>query len=394
MITKLPLASSTWDHFEIEAMNQVIASGNFTMGERVAEFEKAFAAFFGSKYAVMSNSGSSANLLALSAIKYSSFSPRAGRDEFIVPAVSWSTTYYPVSQLGYKLRFVDIDPSTLNLNLEETKKAIGPSTAGVLAVNLLGNPAPLAELRKLCDDNGIVLLEDNCESMGAKIGDSFAGTFGVIGTFSTFFSHHISTMEGGMCLTDSEELFQVMTSLRAHGWTRELPETNHVHNKTGSKFDDLFRFVLPGYNLRPLELSGAIGVEQLKKLPEIVSSRQANAKVWLSKVHQIAGIRTQSCEEESSWFGFSLVLEGHLRGLRRDLVEFLTLHGVESRPIVAGNFTRNPVLIHLNHAPLDPLPIADEIHENGLFIGNHHYELGEQLDEVASLLQQFSDRKL
>ncbi len=390
MNLQYPLATSTWDDAEILAMQAVIQSGHFTMGEKVKEFEKRFAAYFGSKYAVMSNSGSSANLLAMAAVRYSSFQPAPDKTEFIVPAVSWSTTYYPISQLGYRLKFVDIDPLTLNLDVEKVREAITPATAGIFAVNLLGNPASLNVLRDLCHQESLVLLEDNCESMGASLDNKAAGTFGLIGTFSSFFSHHISTMEGGMCLTDSEELAQVMISLRAHGWTRELPEENHVFNKTGEKFDDLFRFVLPGYNLRPLELSGAIGIKQLDKLPKLIAERRRNAAVWLQSMSGVEGFRTQTENGASSWFGFSIVLEGPLKGLRSTLVQALTARGIESRPIVAGNFTRNPVLKHLNYAELADFPYADELHTDGLFIGNHHLDLEEDILEIAKLLSEFS----
>lgn len=389
-----PLATSTWDDAEISAMQEVIQSGHFTMGEKVREFESRFAAHFGSKYAVMSNSGSSANLLALAAVRYSSFQPSPEKIEFIVPAVSWSTTYYPISQLGFRLKFVDIDPLTLNLDVERVREAITSKTAGILAVNLLGNPASLKELQVLACQEGLLLLEDNCESMGATLNNKAAGTFGLIGTFSSFFSHHISTMEGGMCLTDSEELAQVMTSLRAHGWTRELPDENHVFNKTGEKFDDLFRFVLPGYNLRPLEISGAIGVKQLEKLPNLVLERRRNAAVWLDSMSGVRGFRTQEENGSSSWFGFSVVLEGPLKGHRTSLVQLLSAKGIECRPIVAGNFTRNPVLEHLNYASFTDFPNADELHTDGLFIGNHHMDLSEDIREIAKVLSEFSERVL
>lgn len=385
-----PLASTTWDSLEIDAMQEVIASGNFTMGRQVKEFEQAFADFFGSKYAVMSNSGSSANLLALAAMRYSTKYDFAERDEVIVPAVSWSTTYYPVTQLGFKLKFVDIDLATLNADISQVRSAISDKTAGILAVNLLGNPADLIEMRELADSHNIFLIEDNCESMGARVGGKFAGTFGDIGTFSTFFSHHISTMEGGVCLTDDLELAQVMTSMRAHGWTRELPDENHVHNKTGNAFDDSFRFVLPGYNLRPLELSGAIGKEQLLKLPSLVHERQENKNVLDQLTDGLDGFRFQKETGESSWFGFSIILEGANSGRRGELVELLARAGIDSRPIVAGDFTQNPVLKHLAHSPLDNYVNAQKVHNDGLFVGNHHFDLTPALMLLRDILSDFS----
>ena len=385
------LASSSWDQDELNAMHRVIKSGNFTMGQEVREFESKFADYFGTKFAVMSNSGSSANLLAMAAIKYSKKYGKDQRDEVIVPAVSWSTTYYPITQLGYKLRFVDVDLNSLNATASAIQAAISNRTAGIFAVNLLGNPSDLEAISNLASEAGVFLLEDNCESMGAKIGTKFSGTFGQIGTFSSFFSHHISTMEGGLSVTDDEELAQLMTSLRAHGWTRELPETNHVHDKTGEKFDDLFRFVLPGYNLRPLELSGAIGIEQLKKLPAINNQRRLNAEFFKSKI-VFEDLLIQQEFGVSSWFGFSLILNGELSGRRSELVSHLTSRGIESRPIVAGNFTRNPVMKHLDHVKLDPLPNADKIHQDGLFVGNSQEDLSKEILILEKALREFIEQ--
>jgi CDP-6-deoxy-D-xylo-4-hexulose-3-dehydrase len=381
-----PLASTTWDGLEIDAMQRVIVSGKFTMGREVSEYEKRFAEHFGAKYAVMSNSGSSANLLAVAAMRYSSRFSNPEKNEVIVPAVSWSTTYYPIVQLGYKIKFVDIDLDSLNMSIDQTLSAIDEKTAGIFAVNLLGNPAELPALRKKCDELGIFLLEDNCESMGASIEGKMAGSYGEVGTFSSFFSHHISTMEGGMCITDDLELAQVMTSMRAHGWTRELPQENFVHNKTGDEFDDLFRFILPGYNLRPLELSGAIGIEQIKKLNDFVSVRRDNALYFQEAFSGIPNVRTQAENGLSSWFGFSMVLEGPIAGRRAELVKVLNDLGIDSRPIVAGNFTKNPVLKHLDHVEIGELPNADKIHVDGLFVGNHHYDLEIPIKKLAEVV--------
>ena len=386
---RYPLATTTWDSAEVEAMQDVIGSGDFTMGRRVMVFEQKFATYFDSEFSVMSNSGSSANLLAIAALRYSSLNPQPNRDEVIVPAVSWSTTYYPITQLGFKLKFVDIDLHTLNTSLESIEAAIDDKTAGIMVVNLLGNPSQLTEIRDLSNANSVFMVEDNCESMGARYQGQYAGTFGDIGTFSSFFSHHISTMEGGVSVTNSLELKQVMTSLRAHGWTRELPTENFVHNKTGDDFDDLFRFVLPGYNLRPLELEAAIGEQQLLKLPEIVQGRRANALKFLTLMEKFPEFIVQEELGESSWFGFSLILNEELSGRRKKLVEVLRKFSIAVRPVVAGNFTRNPVIQHLPHVAIGELPNADKVHTDGLFIGNHHYEMNEEFNLLQDALTEF-----
>ena len=258
------LCDNPWDQEEIDAINSVIDSGMYTMSKNVAEYEKKFAKHFGSKYAVMVSSGSTANLLGIAALVYSGRLPRGS--EVIVPAVSWSTTYFPLEQFGMKLVFVDIDKHTLNLSLEQVKKAISSSTKMIFAVNLLGNSNDFDELVKICKENNIILAEDNCESMGAKYKNKYLGTIGVFGSFSTFYSHHMCTMEGGVTVTDDKELYEYMLAIRAHGWPRNLPSDSTIYKKKDDPFYESFNFIVPGFNLRPLEMEGAIGLKQLKKI--------------------------------------------------------------------------------------------------------------------------------
>ena len=387
-----PLASTTWGEEEIASIHAVIESGRFTMGAQVSAFEEEFAEYIGSRYAVMVNSGSSANLALLAASRYRKVPLLQPGDEVLVPAVSWSTTYYPVNQLGAKLKFVDVNPNTLNIDVDKIEDAITPATKAIFVVNLLGNPADWGRITDIAQRNNLFLLEDNCESLGASLNGKKAGTFGLGGTFSTFFSHHICTMEGGIVVTDDESLFHTLKSIRAHGWTRDLPDVNHVHNKTGSQWDDLFRFVLPGYNLRPLEMEAAIGRIQIRKLDSFVQARRENAKHFVSVVRELEGFRFQQETDLSSWFGFSLILEGKLKNRRSDLIASLIGAAIESRPIVTGNFTRNPVMKHLDCSPFGDLPGADEVHDQGLFIGNHHFDLSKQIDHLASVLDEFKQR--
>ncbi|SIN70414.1 DegT/DnrJ/EryC1/StrS family aminotransferase [Agromyces cerinus] len=382
-----PLATTTWDDGEYAALQRVIESGRFTMGPLVKQFEAEFAAHFGAKFGVMVNSGSSANLIAIAAAVLDPRIDLQRGDEVLVPAVSWPTTYYPLSQYGLRPKFVDIDLDTLNIDLDLLEASIGPRTKGIFAVNLLGNPNDFTRLRSIADTHGLVLLEDNCESLGAVSDGINAGTAGLAGTFSSFFSHHISTMEGGVIVTDDEQLYQEMISLRSHGWTRDLPVENHVHDKTGNAWDDLFRFVLPGYNVRPLEMSGALGLEQLKKVPALVEGRRENAAYFAERFAGIEEVRTQRETGQSSWFGFSMVLEGGLAGRRAEVVRAFEQAGIESRPIVAGNFARNPVVAHLDAVIPDALPAADKVDVDGLFVGNHHYPVREGIDLVAETIE-------
>jgi len=379
-IVGYPLASSTWAEEEIAAMQSVIATGRYTMGERVAEFERAFADYTGSRYCVMCNSGSSANLLMIAALRYRKQRPLLPGEEVIVPAVSWSTTYSPLHQYGIHLRFVDIDSRTLNFDLDELEGALTDRTRAVFAVNLLGNPNEFARIRQITEGRSILLLEDNCESLGAIYRGQQAGTFGIMGSFSGFFSHHISTMEGGMVVTDDEELYHILLCMRAHGWTRNLPKHNQVcGTKSDDPFEESFRFVLPGYNLRPLELSGAVGVEQLKKLPQMIRVRRENAEKFLALMREFPWLRPQTEIGHSSWFGFSMVVEPDAPVSRAGLINVLGRRAIDVRPVVAGNFAKNEVMSLFEHRVHGTLDDADEIDRQGFFVGNHHFPLDREL---------------
>ena len=388
MTIKYPLATATWDQAEYDALQRVITSGMFTMGPNVFEFEKQFASYLGAKHCVMVNSGSSANLLMVAALFYSKnpdLALKAG-DEVIVPAVSWSTTYYPLHQYGLKLKFVDIDLETLNFDLEALERAVSDKTRLIMAVNLLGNPNDFGRIKTIIGKRNITFIEDNCESLGATFEGKQAGTFGVMGSYSSFFSHHISTMEGGLISTDDEELHHILLSLRAHGWTRNLPKFNHVcGEKSDDPFKESFRFVLPGYNVRPLEMSGALGLEQVKKLPMLVSERRKNAALLQSVMKDHPTVIIQKEIGESSWFGFSLVIRPGANLTRDELVKKLNALGFEVRPIVAGNFAKNEVVKYFNSEVSGTLVNAEHIDGNGLFVGNHHYSIEDALMALRSI---------
>ena len=386
---KYNLASDSWDGEEISAINDVIKSNRYTMGPKVKKFEDEFASHFNSDYAIMVNSGSSANLLMIASLFYSKEYDLKEGDEVIVPAVSWSTTYYPVHQYGLKLVFVDVDRDTLNISPEEIKKAISPKTKVIFAVNLLGNPCEFDEIIRICKKNNIILIEDNCESLGAKYQEKFTGTCGIMGSFSFFFSHHLQTMEGGMILTNDKNLYELCVSLRAHGWIRDLPDDNSIEKKTGNSFHDSFNFVTPGYGIRPLEMSGAIGSVQLQKLPFFISNRKKNANIFKSLFENEPNIAIQQETEVSSWFGFSLLLTNKLSSFRDDLINILMENNIECRPIVAGNFTKNPVIKFMDYDICGELSASDEIDKNGFFVGNDFRDLKNEIHYLHELIKEF-----
>jgi CDP-4-dehydro-6-deoxyglucose reductase, E1 len=383
---KYPLASSTWDEKEIEAINGVIAKDMYTMGEGVKQFEDDFAKFVNSKYAVMVNSGSSANLIAVAAMFYTK-NPKLKRgDEVIVPAVSWSTTYYPLYQYGLKLKFVDVDLHTLNFDLDQLKLAVNDNTKMILAVNLLGNPNNFDAIKDIIGSRDIILMEDNCESMGAEFKGKQTGTFGLVGTFSTFFSHHMATMEGGLIVTNDEEMYHVMVCLRAHGWTRHLPKENKISNKSDDWFEESFRFLLPGYNVRPVEMSGVIGVEQLKKLPSFLDQRRKNAELFVSLFKDNKDFYIQKDIDNSSWFGFGFIIKPESSLKRLDIVKKLEENHIDCRPIVTGDFTKNEVLKYFDCEIFGEMKNAQYLDKKGFFVGNHQIDLTEEIKHLHRVL--------
>lgn len=385
-IRGLELTRSTWGQEEIDAMHRVIETGIFTMGEKCAQFERQFAAKYGMRYGVMSNSGSSANLLGVAALFYKAGRPLKPGDEVIVPAISWSTTFYPLMQYGLKLRFVDVELETLNMDVSKLEQALTPRTRMIMAVSILGNPCALDVMRKFADAHGLYLFEDNCESMGAELRGKPCGTYGDINTFSTFYSHHISTMEGGMCLTDDEELAHLMICLRAHGWTRHLPADTKIYEKRADDFFEAYRFILPGYNFRPTELNGAIGIEQLKKIDRFVAIRRKNGALFQQLFGKDERFIIQKENGKSSWFSFTLILNPKMKIDRQKVLATLAEHKVQFRIITGGNFLRHDVIRYCNHDTVGPIVNANIAHDRGFFIGNHPADLERELIHVAEIL--------
>ena len=385
-MSNYPLSTSTWDNKELEAIQSVIDSDNYTMGDHVTRFENNFGKFINRKYCLMVSSGSAANLISIASFFYTKNPMLKKGDEVIVPAVSWSTTYFPLQQFGLKLKFVDIDLDTLNYDLDALKSAITSNTKMIVAVNLLGNPNDFDTINEIIKDKNIFIFEDNCESLGAEYKGKKTGTFGVIGTFSTYFSHHISTMEGGFVTTDNEELYHILLVLRAHGWTRNLPKKNHVANKSDDWFEESFRFVLPGYNVRPIEMSGATGVKQLEKTPSFLQKRRENAKLFVKLFKDHPNYLIQKDIDKSSWFGFSLIIKPSSNLKRKDIINILQKNKVECRPIVTGNFVRNDVMKYFDYEVHQELNNANYLHDNGFFVGNSHKSLSKSINFLSQIL--------
>ena len=381
-----PLSSNSWGKEEALVFQRILEKGRFTMGESVKKFESSFADKIGIQNATMVSSGSMANLVGLSALFYKKNNPLKRGDEVIVPAVSWATTYYPLQQYGLKLKFLDVELDTLNMDVSRLEEALTSKTRMVVAVSILGNPCALNILREFCDKHGLYLFEDNCESMGAILNGKPCGTFGDIATFSTFFSHHISTMEGGIIVTKDKEIYHLTKSLRAHGWTRDIPSGTSAYEKGDDDFHEAYRFILPGYNARPLELSGALGVEQLKKLDSLLDIRRQNARVFVDLFAGDERFIIQKENGSSSWFSFTIVLNPKISIKRSKVINALRDAEIEFRMITGGCFLRHDVIRYFDYETVGDIVNANIIHDRGFFVGNHPMNLKPQIKKLKDVL--------
>jgi CDP-4-dehydro-6-deoxyglucose reductase, E1 len=377
------LAADTFGPEEIEAAKRVLDSGRLTMGEQVKAFEREFAAWTGAKQAVMVNSGSSANLIAVDALlrRCGTDAPLKAGDEVLIPGLAWPTTAWPVAQLGLVPVFVDIDPTTLAIDLASAKAALTPRTRGMFLIHVLGRVPDMAAYKKFCDDNGVTLVEDTCESLGAHYDGRHAGTFGAMGTFSFYFSHHISSIEGGAVVTNDDELADDLRSLRAHGWVRDRTDKQAWKDKY-PEFDDRFLFITGGYNVRPMELQAAIGRVQLGRLDDMLDGRQELAgkvAAWTKSVPWLkllgaeclaAGKATRRARTHS-WMTFPLVVDASAPVDVDQVKQKLEDTGVETRPIIAGNLARHPAVQRFTSRTAGPLSQCDRLLERGFMIGCH-----------------------
>ena len=379
------LAADTWADEERAAINRVLDSGRYTIGPEIAAFEKAFAAYHGKRHAVMVNSGSSANLVAVASLFHKKDRPLQPGDEVIVPAISWATTYHPFQQYGLKLRFVDVELDTLNIDTTQLQAALTPKTKAIVAVSILGNPAALDIMRAFADAHGLTMLEDNCESLDAELNGQKTGTFGDIGTFSFFFSHHISTGEGGMLITDDAELDALARAVRAHGWIRDIPDGLDLFEEGEDSFAEAYRFVIPGYNLRPQEFNGAAGLEQLKKLPAMTERRRANLALFQDAFGDDERFMIQRENGKSSSFCFPMIVKPDCGLERADVFGPLEEADIGFRMITGGNFPRHDAIQYFDYDIGGDLANADIAHDRGFFVGNHPFDLSQQIARLRDV---------
>ena len=396
---KIPLNKNTIGSAEKRALNKVFDSGYMTMGKVTKKFESAFSKHLGVKHAIYVNSGSSANLLAFSAIqdndKFRNYKSKnqflKSGDEIIVPAVTWSTSIWPISQIGAKSVFVDSDPETLQMNINSIKKAISKKTKAICMVHVLGNGGHIEEVREICNRKKIWLIEDTCESLGVKKRNKYLGTFGDIGTYSFYFSHHITTVEGGMIVTNNDYIANKIYSLRSHGWTRDMFNAKE-YEKQFPEIDPRFLFVNVGYNLRSTDMNASIGLVQLKKLEKFNQKRHEIGKTWnkaFAKLKKNSLIQPMEITRgtKASWFGFPVICK--TKKMRDELREHLENNGIETRPIICGNMTKQPGIKNIKYRISGKLTGADTIMDKGIFWGSSPDMTKSEINYVIKVVNNF-----
>lgn len=359
------LAEETISQDDLQATTEWMLAGNrLTKAEVTTQFEAAFADWMGCNHAVFVNSGSSANLLMIYAAKEAG---RLRNNKVIAPAVSWVTTVSPLMQLGFDVRLCDCDPVNLGLDLDHLEQLCRAEAPSMLVlVHVLGHANHLREIRAICDRYDVILLEDSCEALGSSFDGRKLGCHGLAGSFSFYYGHHISTIEGGMVVTDDPELHQVMLSLRSHGWSRDLAPARQAdlqrsHNV--DEFRNLYTFYYAGFNLRSTDLQAYIGLQQLEKLDRICARRAANFDTYAKLLPNF--FRQDSDTDLLSSFAYGTLVEN-----RMEVARALKAEDIECRPLICGNIARHPFWVRAYGDQV--LPQADMIHDYGIYLPNHH----------------------
>ena len=407
MKMRVPLASSGLRDSDIELVNKVLRSGNLTMGSEVKNFEKLMCEYLKVKHFIMVNSGSSANLLMFeSLLRPTKSKPKLHPgDGILVPAIAWPTTIWPVIQLGLIPIFVDVEPKTLAMNLTEAQELIDKSqipVAGLFPIHPLGYAIPPSLLDAFAKKNDLVLISDVCESLGSWSEGMHAGTSGIAGSFSFYFSHHITTMEGGGVATNDSEVADDLRSMRSHGWSRDRSDVKEWTAQISNN-DSKFLFVSTGYNVRPMEIQAIIGSSQIKEISNFVDRRRSIARKVVDSLAEtdlnVIGMESllrDGDEKTNSWMLIPIYVSGKNAALRKKLiVEALESKEIETRPVLTGNFLAQPAIQRITKYAIEStsFKVAQDITDNAFMVGAHHDLSDEQINFLCKSLRELALNK-
>ena len=371
-----PIKDSTFRNKDLIEGIKVIFSKDVTMSKVTKKFEKTFSKKINTPYSLMVNSGSSANLLAFQCLINPYRKKKLKKDdEVLIPAICWPTSFWPIIQSGLKPVFVDVDRENFNINLKDLKKKISKKSKALMLIHVLGNSTNMEKLITILKKNRIILIEDTCESIGAKYKNKFLGTFGDFSTFSFYFSHQISSIEGGMICCKNKEDEDIIKSLRSHGWAKDLSNQKKIEKKF-NKLNKKFFFINSGFNFRPTDIQAAIGLSQFKSLNNFIKIRRINRNKIIKTLttdkrwdNQVSFVEENN-NVKPSWFGLSMLLNEKFKYNKKLILNRLDKFGIENRPIISGNFLKQPALRKYNLSQKSKnFPNANYVHEHGLFVG-------------------------
>ena len=368
-----PLVENPYRNSDINKAIDVLKSKRLTIGPQTDKFENTFTKKLKSSFSLMVNSGSSANLLALQCLinPYRNKRLKPG-DEVLIPSLCWSTSLWPIIQSGLKPKFVDIDLRTLNINLNDLKKKISKKTKAILIVHVLGNCVDMSELMHLVKKHNLILIEDTCESLGTKYKNKYLGTFGDFSSFSFYSSHQISSGEGGMICCKNNDDYEIIKSLRAHGWSRGLKNEKKIAAKN-KHLDSRFIFYNSGFNLRSTDISASIGLNQFKDIDKFIKQRSINRDKILksfakkNKIMKYLSFIEANYHVKASWFGIPIILSKKIN--RDQFLKKIAKYGIETRPIISGNFLKQPSIKKYKLNKNLKFRNSDIVNNHGFFIG-------------------------
>ena len=405
-ITPVPVSGKVYGSEELTLMIEAVLEGWWTEGKYAKEFEQRLADQLGLRFCSTTNSGSSANLLALTALTSHRFSEERRLkkgDEVITVAAGFPTTINPIIQIGAVPVFVDVELGSYNASIEAITDAISPKTKAIFMAHTLGNPFAAAEVRDLCDASGLWLIEDNCDALGSKYYGSFTGTFGHLSTCSFYPAHHITMAEGGAVLTDNPLLHAIVRSLR--DWGRDCICPTGVDNVCGNRFgwqlgdlphgyDHKYVYSEIGYNLKITDIQAALGLAQLDKLPDFIKKRRKNFEYLYERLAALTDrfvLPEWSLCSEPSWFGFPLTVQPDAGFKRDDLLKFLNDRKIGTRLLFAGNVTRQPYFRHyaIEYRVSGELINTDIVMNNMFWIGVYPGLTREMLSYVVGSFAEF-----
>ena len=375
-----PLTESVLEKKDLNAAINVIKSKKITMGKKTEQIEKYFKKNVVKTDSLMVNSGSSANLLIFQCLINPLVKKLKRGDEVLIPAICWSTSLWPIIQSGLKVKFVDIDINSLNIDLKDLEKKITKKTKALMLVHALGNCADMDKLTRICKKNKLILVEDACEALGSTFKNKQLGTFGEFSSFSFYYSHHITSGEGGMVCMKNKKYLDVIKSLRSHGWSRDLSNKKFISKKY-KNIDKNWIFINSGFNLRPTDINAAIGIQQLKRLNQILTIRKYNFLKIKNKLinnknykNQFSILKDQKYSN-IAWFGIPFVLNSKNKKYKLKVMSKLNQKGIMTRPIISGNFANQPSIQLYKIKSHTKLPNADLIDKNAFFLGLHNIKI-------------------